>query len=105
MDSENRGSDRVSVMTEVEIDVGGEVIKVTTMDLGLGGLSVWAPYASPGGPVVVRLPLDDGIAPLTLPSRIAREFQSDGGAVWGLAFDGLDSTQRARLEVFLAKQR
>jgi hypothetical protein len=103
MDQESRASERVSIMTEVEIDVRGDVLSVTTLDLGDGGLSVWAPYASPGGPVRVRLPLDDNLPPLEVAGRIAREYQSDGGSVWGIAFEALDPRDKARLQAFLAK--
>jgi hypothetical protein len=61
---------------------------------------VWAPYKAPAGALILRLSL--GEEELTLQGRVAREFESDGGAVWGIEFFGLDARAAEMLNRYIA---
>jgi hypothetical protein len=78
----------------------GEAVAATALDLSETGVAVWATGERPLGTVRVRINLG-GPRETLLEARVAREFRSDGGAVWGLEFLRLGAgdlgTLRARL--------
>ncbi len=76
----------------------GDVAQATTLDVGLTGIAIWATGSRPSGPVRLRLPLEDGLPPLEVDGQIAREFRSDGGAVWGIEFQDLGTLALERLQ-------
>lgn len=59
-------------------------MRVPAMDLSRRGLSVWAPGKAPQTPLRITMAIQD--RPVILKGRIARQFESDGGAVWGIEF-------------------
>jgi c-di-GMP-binding flagellar brake protein YcgR len=100
--AERRDATRVSLLSEVTIELPtGREVSATALDLSVSGISVWAPGIAPRQPVKVRLELADDSAPIELAARVAREFESDGGSVWGLEFQGLDDETRERLVDFV----
>jgi c-di-GMP-binding flagellar brake protein YcgR len=98
---DRRGDERQSVMLTVEIDLGGAQMTATSMDLSASGISVWAPDGiKPLGEFNVSFEFDRR-GPITLPARVAREYESDGGSVWGLAFGYVPPEIAARIESYL----
>ena len=98
---DRRGSGRVYIMTTVGLEVGGQTMDATAMDLSLTGVSVWAPEGvSPGGVLKVTMQIDD-TGPITLEGTVARQFESDGGSVWGIHFQNVDPAITARIEAYL----
>lgn len=81
-------------MVAVTIRHRDGVTHATSLDISETGMAVWADGDAPLGRVELLFELD--ASPVHLVGHIARQFQSDGGAVWGIAFDSLD---RARLRV------
>ena len=75
------------------------------MDLGLNGFSVWGTEFAPRGEFEVSVPLDDDLAPLVGRARIARQFVSDGGAVWGLEFVDPSPEARYRLRNYVERHQ
>ncbi len=100
-DDERRNSERASLMTEVEVEFGGQTLTTTALDISRTGLSVWAPEAAPGVELVLRFELEG--SRLTVRGHVAREFHSDGGAVWGMAFLDLDEQLEARFVEYVAR--
>lgn len=98
-DSDRRGTERVSLMDAVTIDHGTGAFEASCINLSSSGISVWAPYAAPAGALVLTLTL--GGQRHTLHGRIAREFVSDGGAVWGIEFFGVDARTQEILTRFV----
>jgi c-di-GMP-binding flagellar brake protein YcgR len=100
--AERRDAPRVSLLSEVTVELPtGREVSATALDISVTGLSVWAPGVAPRQPVTVRLELVDGSAPIVVAARVAREFESDGGSVWGLEFQSIDEATRVRLEGFV----
>lgn len=98
---DRRGSGRVYIMTTVSLQVGGQTVEATAMDLSLTGISVWAPEGiSPSGPLKVTMQIDDP-GPITLDGTVARQFESDGGSVWGIHFENVDPAITARIEAYV----
>lgn len=54
------------------------------MDLSRRGVSVWAPGKATHEPLRITMAIGD--RPVILRGRVARQFESDGGAVWGIEF-------------------
>lgn len=69
---------------EVVLEYGGHSVRVPAMDLSHHGLSVWAPGKAPQTPLRITMAIDN--RPVILKGRVARQFESDGGAVWGIEF-------------------
>jgi c-di-GMP-binding flagellar brake protein YcgR len=100
---DRRRDDRFSVMTSVEIDLGGARLSATAMDMSVSGISVWAPDGvKPLGEFTIVLDIDKR-GPIELGARVAREYESDGGSVWGLAFTYVPPEIAARIESYLEK--
>lgn len=100
--AERRDATRVSLLSEVTVELPtGREVSATALDISVTGISVWAPGMAPRQAVKVRLELADGSAPIEVAARVAREFESDGGSVWGMEFQGLDEETRARLSIFV----
>jgi hypothetical protein len=98
---ERRVSDRIHVMESVEIDLGGARLEATALDLSVTGVSVWAPQGiTPVGDFTITMRLDQR-GPMKVAARLAREFESDGGAVWGIAFVDPPPEVCARIEAYL----
>ncbi len=99
---DRRGSDRVYIMTTVKLAIDGETVEATALDLSVSGVSVWAPEVrAPAGALGIEMVID-AAGPLRLTGKLARQFESDGGSVWGIAFDGVDAGTLQRLERYLA---
>ncbi len=104
--AERRDATRVSLLSEVTVELPtGREVSATALDVSISGLSVWAPGVAPRQPVKVRLELVDGSAPIVVAARVAREFESDGGSVWGLEFQAVDEPTRERLSLFVGERR
>jgi hypothetical protein len=70
------------------------------MDLSHRGLSVWAPGKAPQTPLRITMAIDG--RPVILKGRVARQFESDGGAVWGIEFADADGDDQESLEIVSA---
>ena len=98
---DRRGSGRVYIMTTATLDVGGQTIEATAMDVSATGISVWAPEGvDPSGPIGITFQIDDA-GPIRLTGILARQFESDGGSVWGIHFEGVDPSVTKRLEAYV----
>ena len=91
-------------MSEVQVDYEGTKMTLNGLDLSPTGMGLWGPTNCPAGTFKVSLQLDDALAPLEANARVVRQFHSDGGAVWGVAFDGLDAEGERRLQSYIARQ-
>jgi len=92
------------MLKDVTIDLKGETLKGTTMDVSVGGAAIWGPRAAPHGRMKIQLQLDDEEeATFEVDGVVVREFSSDGGSLWGVAFTGLDDATKERLREFVAK--
>ena len=99
--ADRRGDPRIGVMASVQIDLGGAQLEATALDMSISGISVWAPQGiKPIGEFKITMTVDHRGA-IVVPARLKREFQSDGGAVWGLAFGELPPEVAARIEAYL----
>lgn len=99
---DRRGSGRVYILTTVNIELNGRSMEATALDLSVSGISIWAPEGEDAsGPIKIEMVIDDH-GPMVLTGKVARQFESDGGAVWGIAFQGVDAAITARLEAYLA---
>ena len=83
-DSENRRALRVNIANEVVMEYGGRSVRASAMDLSRRGMSVWAPGTATGVPIRLTMALTN--RPVILRGRVARQFESDDGAVWGIEF-------------------
>ncbi len=99
-----RGGDRVSYMHEVLVDYEGSQMTLNGLDISPNGMGLWGPTNCPAGLFKVTVPLDDSLDPLQAQARVVRQFHSDGGAVWGVAFENLDAASKRRLERFIERQ-
>ncbi len=98
---DRRGSGRVYILTTVSIELNGRVMDATALDLSVSGISIWAPEGeTANGPIKIKMVIDDH-GPLLVTGKLAREFESDGGSVWGIAFQGIDDGVTKRLEAYL----
>ena len=104
MDStERRGAERAHVMVDVTIIGEARTIQATSLDLSPTGISVWADDGNaPRGELELKFDLDG--TSLETRGRLARSFQSDGGAVWGIEFSKLDPSTKYALDSFLDRQ-
>lgn len=93
---DRRGSGRVSLMSEVILEYEGRRTAVTALDLSVGGMAVWCSDPIPKGPMQIHFDLGDG-PPARLVGKVVRTFESDGGSVWGLAFQDPDPSVIDRL--------
>lgn len=100
-ESERRRGPRVPVMRDATVELGDGQVTATILDVGSGGISIWGPGEAPDGPIGVRLRLEEDRDPLQLTGMVVRQFESDGGSVWGLAFTDLDAASRERLMAFV----
>jgi len=102
-ETERRGAARAHVMVDVKIVGEQRTIQATSLDLSPTGISVWADDGhAPRGELELTFDLDG--TQLNAKGRMARSFQSDGGAVWGIEFSPLDPATKIRLLNFLDKQ-
>jgi c-di-GMP-binding flagellar brake protein YcgR len=99
---DRRGSGRVYIMTSVKLEIAGQTLDATALDLSQTGVSVWAPEGQSAPDTLSITMVMDDKGPMTLSGRVARQFESDGGSVWGIAFDGVQPDQQARLDAYLA---
>jgi hypothetical protein len=103
-DETRRGGDRVSYMHEVLLDYEGTKMTLNALDISADGVGVWGPASCPAGAFKLSLPLDDQLGPLLVDGKVARQFQSDGGAVWGITFLNMSESAKQRLEAYIARQ-
>jgi len=102
-ETERRGAQRAHVMVDVEIVGERRTIKATSLDLSPTGISVWADDGTaPQGELELKFDLDG--TSLSAKGHLARSFQSDGGAVWGIEFAHLDPATKTKLDNFLDRQ-
>jgi hypothetical protein len=95
--SEGRRAPRVSVSHEVVLEYGGYTMRVSAMDLSHRGLSVWAAGKAPQTPLRITMAIND--RPVILKGRVARQFESDGGAVWGIEFADAEGDDQENLQI------
>jgi len=81
---------------------GGETT-ATSLDISEDGMAVWAQGNTPSGRVEVAFELEE--RKVLIVGRIAREFRSDGGSVWGIAFESRDQRALRIVERFVFSQR
>lgn len=99
---DRRGSGRVYILTTVDIELNGKALQATALDLSVSGISIWAPEGEDSSsPIQIKMQIDDQ-GPITVTGKVARQFESDGGAVWGIAFQDLADGIEQRLEAYLA---
>ena len=103
-DESRRTGDRVSYMSEVQLDYEGMKMTLNALDLSSEGVGVWGPAQCPAGSFKLSLPLDDSLGSLVVEAKVARQFQSDCGSVWGIEFLGLEEAAKKRLEAYIARQ-
>lgn len=102
-DKERRGAVRAHVMVDVKIVGEQRTIQATSLDLSPSGISVWADDGhAPQGTLELSFDLEG--TSLSAKGRLARSFQSDGGAVWGIEFADLDAGTKYQLNSFLDRQ-
>ena len=103
-DESRRGGNRVSYMHEVLLDYEGTKMTLNALDISPQGIGVWGPASCPAGAFKLSLNLDDSMGPLVVDAKVARQFQSDGGAVWGISFLNVDAAAQQRLDAYIARQ-
>ncbi len=100
---DRRTSPRASLFSGIRVVLpDGNEIEATAFDIGRRGISIWASGVRPQGRIRLTIPLEEGEAPLVVDGRVVREFESDGGAVWGIEFADLPPEAAERLERFVA---
>lgn len=105
MDDELRlNGPRVSYTDDVVVENKGEATTLSGLDLSAGGLGVWGPAECPSGTFKISLPLSDELGALVVEAKVARQFQSDGGAVWGISFISLSEAAKRRLRAHVARE-
>lgn len=88
---QDRRAPRVSMSGEAVVEFAGHSLRVPTVDLSEGGLAVWAPKRGTNAPVRITMALEG--QPVILKGRVARTFESEDGALWGIEFlAGSDET-------------
>jgi len=95
--ADGRRAQRVSVSHEVILEYGGRSMRVPAMDLSRRGVSVWAPGKAPQTPLRITMAIAD--RPVVLRGRVARQFESDGGAVWGIEFASDEGGDQENLQI------
>lgn len=90
-DSDGRRAPRVSVSQEVVIEYGDRRLRATAMDVSERGMSVWVSDKAPHEPLRITMAVDN--RPVILSGQVAREFESDGGGVWGIEFEAHEDTE------------
>lgn len=83
----------------------GNEMEATAFDIGRRGISIWASGVRPDGLVRLTIPLDESEPPLVVDGRVVREFESDGGAVWGIEFVDLPEADAMRLARFVEARK
>ena len=68
----------------------------------MGGIAIWGPGPAPKGPIKITMELEDASITFEVDGEVVREFESDGGAVWGVAFRGVDDTTRDKLRAVVS---
>lgn len=81
------------------IELPHEQLSATMLDVSVGGAAIWGPRPAPEGPMRIRIELD--ATAFELEGVAVREFASDGGSVWGVAFRDVDEATRARLRAYV----
>ena len=76
---------------EVVLEYGDRRLRATAMDVSERGMSVWASGKAPLDPLRITMAANN--RPLILSGQVAREFESDGGSVWGIEFDAHEDTE------------
>jgi c-di-GMP-binding flagellar brake protein YcgR len=90
------------MLKDVTIDLKDETVKGTTVDVSVSGAAIWGPRAAPHGRMKIQLQLDEEEeTTFEVDGVVVREFQSDGGSLWGVAFTGLDQETKERLRQFV----
>ena len=95
---------RVSYTDDVVVEDKGTATTLSGLDLSAGGLGVWGPAECPSGTFKVSFALSDKLERLVVEAKVARQFQSDGGAVWGISFVGLSELAKKRLRAHVARE-
>lgn len=99
--ADRRHGPRVSVFNDVTVELPTETLSATALDVGVGGVAIWGPGPAPRGPIKITMELEDASISFEVDGEVVREFESDGGAVWGVAFRGLDDSTRDQLQAFV----
>ena len=97
---DRRTSPRASLFAGIHV-----VLPATAFDIGRRGISIWASGVRPDGLVRLTIPLDESEPPLVVDGRVVREFESDGGAVWGIEFVDLPEADAMRLARFVEARK
>ena len=99
---ERRKHERMSVITKALVDVGGERINATSIDVSHAGMALWTKYKAPEGTVRVALELDG--TPVAVRGQVVRMRRGTGGAVWGIEFESLSEAARSKLEAWIGAE-
>lgn len=91
-DTDGRQAERVALSREVLLEL---TMRVNAMDLSSKGISVWVPEMNTNEPIRVTIAIDG--RPLVLSGRVVRQFDSDGGAIWGLEFNSSENDESHRI--------
>ncbi len=101
-ETERRTSPRASLFSGISIVLpDGTVREATAFDIGRRGISIWAEGVRPQGAIRLTIPLADGGPDLVVEGHVVREFESDGGAVWGIEFTNLAPADADRITRFV----
>ncbi|GEM_PF-5660671 len=88
-------------MTEVSVHHGVSGRQhLTSLNLSSSGIALWGPSKAPTGALRLDLPL--GSEHVQVRGRVVREFESDGGSVWGIEFVGVDAGVRGTIASYIA---
>ena len=93
----------MSVMVDVTLEVDGKLVHAKSLDLSGSGMGVWAPHSIPGLHRRIDVCVDIDGAEMKLRGEVVREFSSDGGSVWGIAFRDLDRRTASRITNCVAR--
>jgi hypothetical protein len=91
----------VSTFSDVTIDLPDQRLSATALDVSEGGLAIWGPKPAPRARMKITLALEDAKTSFEANGVVVREFDSDGGSVWGVAFLGLDDGAKERLKSYV----
>ena len=76
---------------EVVLEYGDRRLRATAMDVSERGMSVWVSDQAPLDALRITMAVDN--RPVILNGQVARQFESDGGSVWGIEFDAHEDTE------------
>ncbi len=96
--SERRESDRVSIMSAIQIQFNAKTVDATALNISRSGIAVWGPHPAPKAKMQLNFSLDGDI--IGVEGKVAREFMSDGGSVWGIEFANLSPELQGKIDQF-----